>query len=347
MANNAPARVILMLLLAAGLPGACAADDGAAIPLIFDTDLGNDCDDVLALGMIHALCSRGECELLAVTITKDHPYAAPFADVVNTFYGRGDVPIGVCGSGVTPEEGKYNGLCESADADGPRYPHDLGSGREAPPAVEVLRRALAAAEDGSVVVCQVGFSTNLADLLESAPDQHSPLAGRELAARKVRLLSVMAGAFAKVPDGSTGQPREHYEYNVVMDIASAQKLCVNWPTPIVWSGFEVGLNLRYPHESIERDYRYADHHPLPEAYRLYNPPPHDRPTWDLTSVLYAVRPDRGYFRLSQSGRVSIADDGLTRFEPGGGRDRYLIVDEATRPRAIEAMVQLASQPPGG
>ena len=50
------------------------------IPLIFDTDIGNDCDDVLAMGVIHALQTRGECELLAVTITKDHKLAAPFTD---------------------------------------------------------------------------------------------------------------------------------------------------------------------------------------------------------------------------------------------------------------------------
>ena len=70
------------------------------VPLIFDTDIGNDCDDVMAIGVIHALQSRGECELLAVTITKDNPLAAAFTDVLNTFYGRGDIPIGVCNSGV-------------------------------------------------------------------------------------------------------------------------------------------------------------------------------------------------------------------------------------------------------
>ncbi len=79
------------------------ANEPLRIPLIFDTDIGNDCDDVLALGMIHALQDRQECELLAVTITKDHELAAPFVDAVNTFYGRGDIPIGVCRSGVTSE----------------------------------------------------------------------------------------------------------------------------------------------------------------------------------------------------------------------------------------------------
>jgi hypothetical protein len=54
----------------------------ATVPLIFDTDMGNDVDDALALGMIHALQRRGECRLIAVTLSKDNRYAAPFVDVV-------------------------------------------------------------------------------------------------------------------------------------------------------------------------------------------------------------------------------------------------------------------------
>ncbi len=306
--------------------------DNGPVPLIFDTDLGNDCDDVLAMGVIHSLQSRGECELLAVTITKDNELAAPFADVVNTFYGRGDIPIGVCHSGVTGQKGKYNVLAEQSD----KYPHDLKSGKDAPDAVTVLRKALASQEDDSVVIAQVGFSTNLANLLRSKADDISPLSGKDMVSKKVRLLSVMAGAFT----------REHKEYNIVKDIPSAKTLCQDWPTPIVWSGYEIGISLAYPHESILRDYDYVAHHPLAEAYILYNPPPHDRPTWDLTSAFYAIRPDRGYFDLSPRGRVSIADDGQTTFaEDANGRDRYLILRDEQKGRTLEALVELSSQPP--
>lgn len=315
------------------------------VQLVFDTDIGNDCDDVMAMGVIHSLQSRGECELLAVTITKDHPLAAAFTDVLNTFYGRGDIPIGVCDSSVTPEQGKFNGLAAMRDGGKLRYKHDLRSGADAPAAVEVLRKTLAAAEDHSVVIAQVGFSTNLANLLRSEPDRYSDLTGKELVEKKVRLLSAMAGAFTKIPDDK-GQLYDHREYNVVKDLPSARFLAENWPTPIVWSGFEIGLNLRYPHVSIERDFGYVARHPIPEAYVLYNPPPHDRPTWDLTSVLHAVRPDRGYFDLSARGKVTIDEKGLTHFAPDeAGRDRYLILDPQQRARATEALVQLTSQPP--
>jgi inosine-uridine nucleoside N-ribohydrolase len=311
------------------------------IPLIFDTDIGNDCDDVLAMGVIHSLQTRGECELIAVTITKDHELAAPFTDAVNTFYGRGDIPIGVCRSGVTPHPGKFNVLAEQPE----NYPHDLKSGKDAPDAVTVLRKTLASQADGTVVIAQVGFSTNLANLLESEPDEISPLAGKELVAQKVRLLSVMAGAFTQIV-GDKGNLYDHKEYNIVKDIPSAKKLCKYWPTPITWSGFEIGKNLAYPHESILQDYNYVPHHPLSKAYTLYMPPPHNRPTWDLTSVLHAIRPDRGYFDVSAAGRVTVADDGLTTFEEDAdGRDRYLVIRDAQKGRTTEALVQLSSQPP--
>src|SRR4051812_47394319 len=74
------------------------------IPLIFDTDIGNDVDDALALAIIHSLESRGEARLLAVTITKDNRHAAPYIDLVDTFYNRPNIPIGMVHNGKTPED---------------------------------------------------------------------------------------------------------------------------------------------------------------------------------------------------------------------------------------------------
>jgi purine nucleosidase len=333
---------LTVALMTCLLPMSSFAVDNPPVPLIFDTDIGNDCDDVLALGMIHALQSRQECELLAVTITKDHELAAPFTDAVNTFYGRGNIPIGVCRSGVTPDKGKYNELCKTKDGGELRYPHDLLSGKDAPDAVKVLRQVLAKSA-GSVVIAQVGFSTNVANLLRSKPDDISPLSGIDLVKQKVKMLSIMAGAFQLIPEN--GKMVEHREYNVVMDIPAAKALVELCPVPIVWSGFEIGLALPYPHESILKDYRYAKHHPLAEAYTLYEPPPHNRPTWDLTSVLYAVRLEHGYFDLSAPGQVQVNDDGLTVHRPAGTRDRFLVLKDEQKAKVIEALTLLSSEPP--
>jgi len=311
------------------------------VRLIFDTDMGNDVDDALALGVIHALQSRGECELLAVTATKDNELCAPYLDAVNTFYGRGDIPIGVVKRGMTPEPGKFLPLARQREDGQLRYPHDLASGKDAPEATGLLREILSRQPDDSVVLAQVGFSTNFVRLLASGPDRHSPLSGADLLAKKVRLLSIMAGAFTTI----RGNQR-FLEYNVVKDIPSAKVIAEKWPTPIVYSGFEIGIAIPYPATSIERDFGYVQHHPLAESYRLYNPPPHNRPTWDLTSVLYGVYPDRGFFNLSEPGQVTVEDDGFTRFEADpAGKHRYLMVTPEQIVRVKEALVQLSSQPP--
>lgn len=311
-------------------------------PLIFDTDIGNDCDDVLAMGVIHALQSRGHCRLIAVTITKDQEQCAAFTDAINTFYGRGDIPIGVCRSGITPQQSRFTGLVADQDNGMDRYPHKLRSGKDAPDAVAVLRKALAAEADGSVVIAQVGFSTNLANLLKSPADEMSSLSGHELAQKKVKLLSVMAGAFTPI------NGKEHLEYNVVEDISSAKILAAEWPTQIVFSGFEIGLAVPYPASSIEQDYNYVPHHPLKVAYVLYEPPPHNRPTWDLTSVLHVVLPDRGFFGLSAPGTVTVDDRGATTHAiTDNGLHRLLTLTHDQQIRVTEALVQLSSEPPHG
>ena len=333
--------ILTLVLFALNLP--VMGDDSKNNPqkIIFDTDIGNDVDDVLALGMIHALQDRNECELLAVTITKDHSKAAAFTDAVNTFYGRGNIPIGVCRSGITPEEGKFNSLVDLREKNDAVFPQDV----KAEDAVVLLRQVLSKAEDHSLVIVQVGFSTNLANLLKSSPDEISELSGIELVQKKVSLLSIMAGAFQMPPDAE-GKPRIHREYNVIKDLQSARFLSEKWPTRVVWSGFEIGIAIPYPHQSIQHDFEYVLHHPLKQAYYAYNPPPHDRPTWDLTSVLYAIRPHRNYFKLSSPGVVQVNADGVTTFQPiQDGRHQYLQLTEAQKIRVKETLVCLASQPP--
>ena len=297
--------------------------------LIFDTDMGNDVDDLMALCMIHNLQKRGACDLLAVTVTKDHPLAAAFVDAVNTLYGYPDTPIGVVHDGVAKEAGKFNLLAD-------KYPHDLKSGADAPEAGSLIKDILAKQPDGSVVIAQVGFFTNLARLMDDAE-------AKALIAKKVKVLSIMAGAFQTINFNT-----RHLEYNVKIDVRAAQKLAEQWPTPMVWSGFEIGVAAAFPHVVIEQDLDYMPQHPLREAYFLYSPPPHDRPTWDPTAVLYAIYPDRGYFDLSPPGNVVVEDDSSTLFRPsndGKGKHRFLIMSPEQISRVREAIVQLSVEPP--
>ena len=60
--------------------------------IIFDTDIGGDCDDAGALAILHEAQNAGKAELLAVTLSTSSPYAAGCADAINRYYGH-IVPI--------------------------------------------------------------------------------------------------------------------------------------------------------------------------------------------------------------------------------------------------------------
>jgi len=311
------------------------------VRIVFDTDLGNDVDDAMALAVAHALQNRAECEILAITTTKDNPYVAPMADILNTFYGRPEIPIAIVRNGATREDGRYNRqvLELKDDVGNPRYARTLSTEEYAnlPDAVPFLRKLLAGEPENSVVMIQIGFFTNFARLLDSPADEISPLTGKELIAAKVRFLSLMAGSF-----NSSG----HREYNVINDIPSAQKLVAQWPTEIVFCGFEIGERIQHPAASMREDYGYVQYHPLKDAYHFYRGLDNSQPTYDLSSVLYAVRPNRGYFTLSPPGTVTVLDNGQTVFAPGeNGKHRYMIVTPEQVAMVREAFVQLCSEPP--
>jgi len=310
----------------------------AARPVIFDTDMGNDIDDALALAMLHALSDRGECQLIGVTLTNAHPAAVPYIRMLNRFYGRSDLPVGAAiktlkgGAGdgyMTAALGTAGAVNATPAAGAVNATPAAGAVNATPaePAPAVLRSLLSNARE-KVVIVQTGFSTNLAALLDSP-------GGAALAKEKVALVVAMAGNFAG------GEP----EYNVRIDAASAKAVFERWPTPIEFSGFEIGRDLLYPAASIEHDFAYARPHPIAESYRAYSKMPYDRPTWDLTAALEAVRPEHGYFGRSEPGRVLVEANGATRFAAGQGDRRYLRLDPSKRAEILEVLALLASQPP--
>ena len=98
--------------------------------------------------------------------------------------------------------------------------------------------------------------------------------------------------------------------------------------------------------SILNDFNYVPHHPISESYQRYKPTPHERPSWDLTSVIQAIRAEDAYFDLSLSGTVAVGADGATTFKPNpNGLHRYLVLKPENKIRIRELMRLLVSEPP--
>ncbi len=280
--------------------------------------MGNDVDDALALAILHALTDRGECELIGVTLTNANPAAMPYIRMIDDFYGHGNLPVGVAIKDLKGGDG------DGYMAQVLRTMHYAASDA-AEPAPGLLRRLLRNST-AKVILVQTGFSTNLAALMEAPEDM-------ALVREKVALVVAMAGNFA---DGAA-------EYNVRIDAPSAKAVFERWPTPIVFSGFEIGRDLLFPAANIEHDFSYANPHPVAESYRAYKKMPYDRPTWDLTAVLEAVRP--GYFGHSVNGSVAVEPDGVTHFNFGPGNRQYLQIDPARRAEILSVFELLSSEPP--
>ncbi|MBN1131935.1 MAG: nucleoside hydrolase [Bacteroidales bacterium] len=312
------------------------------ISVIFDTDIGNDVDDVLALDMLYKYLDQGSINLLGIVSSKDdHPWCAEFLDILNTWYGYPDIPIGVLYNGVSKEDSiytehtKYTKYVCDLELDGkPMFERKFDDYDKTPCSVDLMRKLLAGAPDTSVVIITVGFSTNISRLLNSEPDEYASLNGKELIIKKVKYLSMMAGNYER----SEGLK----EFNVYMDEESARNVFSNWPTQILVSGFKVGLSILFPASSIENDFNYVDHHPMVEAYRCYLPMPYDRPTWDLTAVLAVIEKDSAFFGYSPVGRVSVTPDEFIFQEDKEGNVTFLTVTEEEAQRIKKRFVTLIS-----
>ncbi len=312
--------------------------------VIYDTDMGPDIDDVLALAMLHTYERAGEVEIAAVTVSRNSLPGARFSDVINTFYGRPSIPIGVYRGGTDRPKDDNNNFTKVAG----NWEYDLPDDQILD-GYKVQRKVLAdaQAEGRDVIFIQTGFSGNLAALLDSGPDDISDRPGMDLVRDNVSLLSVMAGS----PEGTM------VEFNIENDLPSARKLFDRWPSPLVLSPFDVGYVVLYPYSSIASDFNWVDRHPVREAYEFRDlswhqdaPPYYDMRSWDLMSVLYAVEPDADYFPLSEPGTISVDEQGRTIFQPGdGGQHRFMVggrqYDEGQRSRITDRMIELASAQP--
>lgn len=310
--------------LAALLCVAVSCGDRPAEPVpmavIFDTDMGNDVDDALALDMLYKYVDAGMVDLLAIPVNKEGLAAPEFMDVMGTWYGYPDIPVGIIRDGADcgDDSASYTRkvLDMKDDKGEPLFARSRSGYGDYPESVDLYRKVLSEAEDGSVTIISVGFSTNLARLLDSGADEYSSLSGKELVAKKVRMLYTMAGNMSD----ST-----FTEYNVVIDIPAAKKVFAEWPTPLVTSPFELGAQIKFPAASIENDFGWAGPHPAVEAYKAFSQMPYDREIWDLTAVLAAVEGGPEYFTVSPQGSITVTDSGSTIFKEGNGDRAYLSV----------------------
>ena len=268
---------VLMLFTMMTPPNLQAQDTEETHPkkVIFETDMSTDVDDVGALATLHALADSGEAEILAISFNEVHPSAADAICAINTWYNRGDIPIGIYkGDLADPDESSYLDTIAT-------FPHNLPT-VPTPSSLELYLQVLREQPDNSVTIISVGFLNNLHDLLKTDPD---------LISQKVTELVVMA---LLIDD----------PYNTVRHdlIDKSEYVIHNWPTPLVISHYG---------ESVHTGVRLAEtpaENPVREAYyRRFNGQYKGRSSWDQLAVLYGVRGLSDYFTEITDGKGRLSN----------------------------------------
>ena len=134
----------------------------AAPRVILETDMTFDVDDVGALATLHALVDRGEAELIAVDFNETHEDGGTAIHAINSWYGRGDIPIGIFkGDLPQPDESKHlNYLAKNNTASSTAPIQD---------ARLIYPEILAEVPDQSVVIISIGFLNSLNYMLRDHP----------------------------------------------------------------------------------------------------------------------------------------------------------------------------------
>ena len=279
------------------------------VNIILDTDIGPDYDDVGAMALLHTMADSGRVKILATMASNKDSLVVPTIEVLNRYFGRQELPVGSPKSGGA----SFSSSSHWPDSIVSRFPHQTASSRLSADAVPLYRKVLASQPDHSVTIVTIGFLTNLANLLQTAPDEGSPLNGLELVTLKVKSLVSMAGWF---PAGR--------EYNVYVDSAASKYCFEHWPTEITFTGFEIGDRINTGLRLISNSKR---DNPVSEAYRIAMSGSKEdsagHKSWDQTAVLIAIYGTMPFF-TSVKGTILVHPDGSNSWmESPDGRHSFV------------------------
>ncbi len=302
--------------------------------LIYDSDMGNDIDDAFAQIMTAQAHAAGKTKLALALSSNPNPWSVAAIDALNRYYGVMDCPLGI-----------YFGRVKAA---WDNYASTIAGGKWMNPetvmdGVASLRKILNQQDDNSVRLVATGFASNLSGLLFSEANHQGdgiPFTGIELARRKIQFISIMAADFVASANPAT----QEGEFNVACDIPAMRDVMNDWPTDMFISDFTIGNQVLVDWPRLKC--KLKDSNPLKAGYIDYYEGPAklsrskpgeilNRPSWDQTSMLFALEPDGGHFAISAEGKVTIDDRGLSFFCPEADGKRYLLsFDERHTPEAV-------------
>ena len=195
--------------------------------LLLGTDWWTDCDDAVAIRILARAQREGIWQLCGVVINACMEYSVRSLRGFLRHEGLGGVPVAI-DRDATDFGRKPPYQRRLAERLGEGFTEaDAGD-----PAV-LMRTVLAGCADGELEMIEIGYPQCLAALLASPPDGISPLCGRDLVAKKVARLWMMAGNYEHEERGK----ENNFARNARASRGGAA-VCRDWPTPVTFLGWE-------------------------------------------------------------------------------------------------------------
>jgi inosine-uridine nucleoside N-ribohydrolase len=292
--------------------------------IIFDTDMGSDCDDAGALALLHKYADKGEVNILGVIFSSGkNRYGAGMCDAINTWYGRGDIPLGQYSGNDVGDVNNYYSMQIATDT--VRFPHNITDSAE--DMLMVYKRILTNQPDSSVTIITVGHPHALYYLINDAE-------GIDLVRKKVQKCISMAG---------TGtQPGECWNFTKCGVAPYISDILERLPTAHYFSG--AGTDVLTGHKLLPST---PENNPVREAYRLFgNSISNGRPSWDQIATLFAVKPE--LYSIDSIGSLVKNEDNKTYWDKNRNNHRHKKVIPLVPAIELEKMIEeLMAEAPAG
>jgi inosine-uridine nucleoside N-ribohydrolase len=267
------------------------------LPIILDTDIGDDIDDTWALVML-LKSPQFDVKLITTTCGKN-VYRSKIIAKLLTVAGRSDIPIGM-GAGGSDGVGGQQPWVE--DFDVARY-----KGKVIKDGVVAMIDTINAAAS-PVTIISIGPSHTIAAALERQPG----------IAAKARFVG-MQGSVRKGYDGGKPCP----EWNIKVDVPAAQKaLSAPWRQAVITPLDTCGL-VNLSGRRFEK--LAASHDPLVkaliESYRIWAK--NDKVTassilFDTVAIYLALPGPKPLLKMEDL-RIKVTADGMTPIDPAGAK----------------------------
>lgn len=322
-------------MLIAGSAGGCADEAMASgagiqrIPVILDTDIGDDIDDTWALGLL-LQCPELEVKLVLTDYGRPMYRSRLVAKLLQAM-GRSGIPIGlgleVAGVGGVESQAEWLGSYDLSQYSGPVYTNGVQA------LIDCIR-----ASPEPVTIIAIGPLPNIAAVLEREPG---------IAAR-----ARFIGMHGSVRKGYGGKPGPDAEWNVRCDPGAARKvLSAPWREILLTPLDTCGLVALAGEEFARvRDSDLPVPRTILENYRIWaarrrdlapaNVLERSSTLFDCVAVYLAVSQA---FCEMETVPLRVTEDGFTRIDPAG-RPIRVAADWKDLPAFRQWMVQRLTRP---